>query len=250
MLIDWFTVAAQVVNFLILVLLLKRFLYKPVLKAMEERKKRIASELEEAKKMKQDAEQMKDAYHRKIQELDQNRQHMLDQVSAEVSQEKERLLDEVHEETEEMRGRLVRSVRDEQQALHLRIREKARHEAFSLAKKVLSDLASEELESHVLNEFLEHLKDASNRQLMQQALASSNDHTIIVRSAFQLDPEQQSQVKKSLSKALGHIRGEIGFEINPELICGIEIQLNHYKLDWHFSGYLSALEYPQEPGDY
>ena len=45
MLIDWFTVAAQAVNFLILVWLLKRFLYKPVLAAIDEREKRIATQL-------------------------------------------------------------------------------------------------------------------------------------------------------------------------------------------------------------
>jgi F-type H+-transporting ATPase subunit b len=48
MLIDWFTVAAQVVNFLILVWLMKRFLYKPILHAIDEREKRIATELANA----------------------------------------------------------------------------------------------------------------------------------------------------------------------------------------------------------
>jgi F-type H+-transporting ATPase subunit b len=44
MLIDWFTVAAQIVNFLILVWLLKHFLYKPILDAIDAREKRIAAE--------------------------------------------------------------------------------------------------------------------------------------------------------------------------------------------------------------
>jgi F-type H+-transporting ATPase subunit b len=48
MLIDWFTVGAQVVNFLILVWLLKRFLYKPILHAIDERERRIAKELADA----------------------------------------------------------------------------------------------------------------------------------------------------------------------------------------------------------
>ena len=48
MLIDWFTVGAQVLNFLILVWLLKRFLYKPILNAIDAREKRIAAELADA----------------------------------------------------------------------------------------------------------------------------------------------------------------------------------------------------------
>ena len=38
MLIDWFTVGAQALNFIILVWLLKRFLYKPILDAIDARR--------------------------------------------------------------------------------------------------------------------------------------------------------------------------------------------------------------------
>ena len=48
MLIDWFTVGAQLLNFLILVWLLKRFLYKPILGAIDIRERRIAAELADA----------------------------------------------------------------------------------------------------------------------------------------------------------------------------------------------------------
>ena len=56
MLIDWFTVLAQLVNFLILVWLLKRFLYRPILDAIDAREKRIAAELADADAKKDDAE--------------------------------------------------------------------------------------------------------------------------------------------------------------------------------------------------
>ena len=48
MLVDWFTVAAQVVNFVILVWLLKRFLYQPILHAIDAREQRIALSLADA----------------------------------------------------------------------------------------------------------------------------------------------------------------------------------------------------------
>ena len=57
MLIDWFTVIAQIVNFLVLVYLLKRFLYKPIIKAMDGREQRIAGRLEEADKREEEARQ-------------------------------------------------------------------------------------------------------------------------------------------------------------------------------------------------
>ncbi len=57
MLIDWFTVAAQVINFLVLVWLLKRFLYQPIIDAIDAREKRIAAELADADAKKAEARQ-------------------------------------------------------------------------------------------------------------------------------------------------------------------------------------------------
>ncbi|MDP3428826.1 MAG: F0F1 ATP synthase subunit B, partial [Desulfomicrobium sp.] len=57
MLIDWFTVGAQVVNFLVLVWLMKRFLYKPILGAIDAREERIAKELADGQRMQAEAAQ-------------------------------------------------------------------------------------------------------------------------------------------------------------------------------------------------
>ncbi len=48
MAIDWITVSAQIVNFLILVWLLKHFLYQPIIRAMDRREQRVSERLNEA----------------------------------------------------------------------------------------------------------------------------------------------------------------------------------------------------------
>ena len=73
MLIDWFTVIAQVVNFLILVWLLKRFLYRPILDAIDAREKRIALALADADAKKVEAEKERDAFQQKNEAFDQQR---------------------------------------------------------------------------------------------------------------------------------------------------------------------------------
>ena len=77
MLIDWFTVAAQAVNFLILVWLLKRFLYKPVLAAIDEREKRIATQLQDAEKKKAEALKEQTDFLHKNEEFEQQRAALL-----------------------------------------------------------------------------------------------------------------------------------------------------------------------------
>ena len=80
MLINWFTVAAQIVNFLILAALLKRFLYGPIVSAMAAREERIASEMAVAAQKRQEAEQEEAAMSQKMQEIQAQRREMLAQA--------------------------------------------------------------------------------------------------------------------------------------------------------------------------
>ena len=71
--IDWFTVVAQAINFLILVWLLKRFLYKPILHAIDEREKGIAAQLAQAEAKKAEAQKERDDFQHKNEAFDQER---------------------------------------------------------------------------------------------------------------------------------------------------------------------------------
>ena len=94
MLIDWFTVGAQALNFLILVWLMKRFLYKPILDAIDAREKRIAGELADAAAKKAEARKERDEFQHKNEEFDQQRAALLSKATDEAKAERLRLLDE------------------------------------------------------------------------------------------------------------------------------------------------------------
>ncbi|GAB3265163.1 hypothetical protein GCM10027347_32710 [Larkinella harenae] len=249
MLIDWFTVAAQVVNFIILVLLLRRFLYRPILNAIEARKEKIAQEMDEAKKQKKEAEDIKAEYEKKNREFDQERSEKIAKAMEEVKAERKRRMKEVKEETEAQRERLVKSFEDEQKNIQNQITRKAREEVLSLAQKTLNDLASEQLESHVIDEFLKQLKEAEPLASEQRAkfLNSAGNDRFIVRTAFELSAKQQQEITRVLAKILDRPKIEPEFEVKPHLICGVEVQINQHKLDWNFSGYLEAIEQEVEP---
>ena len=87
MLIDWFTVGAQALNFLILVWLLKRFLYKPILNAIDAREKRIAAELADADAKKAEAQKERDEFQHKNEEFDQQRAALLSKATDEAKAE-------------------------------------------------------------------------------------------------------------------------------------------------------------------
>ena len=97
MLIDWFTVSAQVVNFLILVWLLKHFLYRPILNAIDAREKRIATELADADAKKAEAIKERDEFQHKNEEFDRQRAALLSQATDEAKVERQRLFDEARQ---------------------------------------------------------------------------------------------------------------------------------------------------------
>src|ERR1700722_20992483 len=94
MLIDWFTVGAQALNFLILVWLMKRFLYQPILHAIDVRDQRIAAELADAAAKQADAQKERNEFQHKNEEFDRQRAALLIQATGEANTERQRLLDE------------------------------------------------------------------------------------------------------------------------------------------------------------
>jgi len=91
MFIDWFTIVVQALNFLILVWLMQRFLYKPILHAINEQEKRIATALANADKKKADAQKERDELKHKHEEFDQQRAALLRKATDEAKAERQRL---------------------------------------------------------------------------------------------------------------------------------------------------------------
>ncbi len=113
MLFDWFTLLAQLVNFLVLVWLLKRYLYKPILNAIDEREKLIARQLEEAEASKANARQEFETYQQKNAAFDQQHQNRLHSAISEVNAERQKLLEQTRREVESLRLQLQESLRAE-----------------------------------------------------------------------------------------------------------------------------------------
>ncbi len=100
MLIDWFTVGAQALNFLILVWLLKHFLYKPILNAIDSREKGIAAQLADATAKKAEAKKERDEFQSKNKAWDEQRSALLSKATDEAKAEKDHLIDEAHKEAD------------------------------------------------------------------------------------------------------------------------------------------------------
>ena len=143
MLIDWFTVVAQTINFLILVWLLKRFLYQPILDAIDARERRIAQELADAAAKKAEAGLEREEFARKNRELAEKRHSLLSQMQDEVNSTRQKLLDDAHAAAESLSAKRQVALQREQHRLGKEIGRRAGPGVFHHAED-FGDLADDE----------------------------------------------------------------------------------------------------------
>ncbi|AKB74397.1 ATP synthase B chain [Methanosarcina lacustris Z-7289] len=242
MLIDWFTVIAQVLNFLILVWLLKRFLYKPILNAVDAREKKVADELADADAKEAEAQKEKEDFRRKNEEFDQQHTVLLSRAKDDAKAERQRLLEEARQEASDLRSKQQETLRNDKQNLNQAISRRAQQEVFAIARKVLQDLAGTSLEEHTVDAFAQRLLklEGTEKEQLASALGASSN-PVLVRTAFELPKAQRDLVQKTIKETLG-IEIQARFETVPDLVSGIELTANGQKVAWSIADYLSSLE--------
>jgi len=243
MLIDWFTVGAQVLNFLILVWLMKHFLYQPVLDAIAAREQKIAAELADAAATQADAKQQRDAFQQKNQAFDEERDSLLQQARDAAQAEREHLQAEAREAADTASAARAKTLLTD--AVHLRA-ELIRHtqdQVFDISRRVLGELAAVSLEQRACGVFIQRLKSTDGEALAALGVAlkaTSDDKPALLRSAFELPAAQRTALQAALDESFGQPIA-LAFETAPDLVCGIELSAQGLKLAWSISDYLAAL---------
>jgi F-type H+-transporting ATPase subunit b len=240
--INWFTVVAQAINFVVLVWLLKRFLYKPILKAIDAREKKIAFQLKEAEDKKAVAEKEQETFRKKNEDFDRVKKGLMEKAFADSNTERDKLIEEAKKDVNVLRTNLKKSMQDDKESQNDEIARKIQQQVFAITRKALRDIASVSLEEQSVDAFINRL-DGSKEEEKKQFIDAfkSNSNTILVRSAFDLPPKQQEDLTNAVDKLLD-TKSRLQFKTTPELISGIELTTNGYKLAWSFSEYLHSLE--------
>ncbi len=242
MLIDWQTVGAQIVNFLILVWLLKRFLYKPILAAMDAREKQIDANLRQAAEQKSLAEQERANYVQQCEDLERIRAEKLKRAEAEAADTRQKLLGDARAEAAALRAKWVAALKSEQDVLHSALERSIAREAYATIRGLLSDLADIGLEERMADTFIRrlHALDAGEKVRIAKAL-SGPGQTPVVNSAFELPQPTRARLHQAMRAELG-IEAEPEFQVRPDLIAGIELTADGSKIAWSFAEALDGLE--------
>ena len=240
----WFTIVAQAINFLILVWLLKRFLYKPILQAIDAREKGIAEQLTAAVAKEAAAQTKSDDLQHKNEAFDQERAALLAQATDEANKQRMQLLDKARKDSDALRASRQAALQTEQQHLNQEIRLWTQNQVFAIARKTLADLATPCLEARMSEVFIARLKDLKGPAKDQIADAlKKTPCKAKVRSALDLPIAQQAEIEKAFKETFGpNLPVQFQFETVPELVSGVELTTNGQKVAWSIADYLATLE--------
>lgn len=242
MLIDWFTVAAQAVNFLILVWLLKRYLYQPILHAIDDREQRIADELDAAAAKQQQASAERAIFEDKNNQFAQERDTLLQQAKDDADAKRQQLLAQAQQDVAALHDKHQAIIAADAKHLTNILRRKTSDEVFAITRKTLHDLASASLEQQVTQVFIAQLSELqpAAKTTLVKALKASKKPALLT-SAFELPDTERAAIDKAIKATFG-ADIDLEFATSAELISGIELSTNGQKLGWNIADYLQSLE--------
>jgi len=236
MLINWFTVAAQVINFLVLVWLLKHFLYKRVIGAINSREGKIAARMAEAQTQQQAAAEQLALYQAKLADFEKQRDAMFSETRLSADKLHAELTEKARAHAQELETKWREDLEREQEVFLQDLRSRAVGEIIAIARRMVADLACLDVEQCAVRTFLAKLP-----QLDSGALAGLGSGDLFIRSAFELPEDARAELRGALEQLLA-TPVHVEFEHAPDLGLGIELRGNGRRIGWNSESYLDALE--------
>lgn len=240
--IDWVTVVAQAVNFLILVWLLHHFLYGPITRAMQRREQRISDSREEAERKVREAADEAEDYRRKQRDLEERRDEIMAEAREEANQLREELKGKVREEMDEAENRWRSQIAGEREEFLRLARTGIADRFVDLARRALGDLADADLEEKVVDVFLERFEslEADSRRDIAGAVTAGGN-AVTVRSSFELTPATKRRITGAV-RELTDREAEVEYEVTEELTCGVKLEAGGRTVSWGLDSYLDDVE--------
>lgn len=233
---DWTTAVLQVINFLVLVWILKRFLYQPVLDVVERRRASVEDTLAEAAKREEGAEELRRQFEGRLEQWQQEKQAAREQLEQELMQRRSRAEKELRASLDAEHERL-RAIGQQEESERARQRER---EALKLgarfASRLLGDLSDPSLEKRIVNLVCAELVALPQEQ--RGVLRNRGGDSIVVHSAYPLEEKERIQLSEALQAVLDRAV-DPAFAQDPELLAGLRIVMGDWTLGANLEDELS-----------
>lgn len=228
---DWTTFVLEIINFLVLVWLLKHFLYRPVMGVIARRQAAVEQSIAEAQTREQEARALKTQYENRLANWETEKQKAGAALRAELEAEHGRRLHALDAEIETERARRQALAEHLDEERRRAAEEQAVAQGGRFVARLLARLAGPEMEARLADLFIEDLQrlPETRRQALRTALAEDSASAIRVLSAFPLAEERQGAIRRALAELAGR-ELPCAFAVDDGLLAGVHASLGPWVL--------------------
>jgi F-type H+-transporting ATPase subunit b len=227
---NWSTFALEIINFLVLVWILKRFFYQPVLQVIARRRAGIEKTMNDARKLRDEAQALRRQYEERLAEWDRERRAAREQLTGEIEAERTQRLQALQGALEQERERAAVVEQRRLDHLHREMERTALAQGGQFAARLLSLAGGPVLQEKLLEllfQQLDRLPEAQREALRGSAARAAGK--CLVTSATALEAATRARLEQALATALG-VQGPIQYQEDPELVAGVRISLGAWVL--------------------
>lgn len=230
--IDWWTVALQIVNFLVLVWLLRRFLWEPARRVIEDRRRREREALEAARRMQEEAARRQQELEARLAALEREREAMRQKLREESERERARLLEVARAESARMLAEARRRLEEEREEALRDLRRRLVELAVTLAERIFQPLRGPALDEAFFRRLVRHLGELPEAQAAElRRVLQSDAVDVELATASSPDPPRRELFAAELRQALPD-GVEPKLVTAPGLGAGVELRMPHARVEF------------------
>lgn len=227
---SWSTFVLELINFLVLVWILKRFLYKPVLDVIARRREAIEKRLADAETLHADADKLREQYEGRLAEWDCERQQARESLAREIEAERSRRLAELRAtlEQEQQKAHVVEA-RREADARHT-LEAAALTQGARFASRLLEQAAGPDVETRLVEMVIDAIDHLPAERVASLRINHQNaPMNIVVSSAYPLDDDRRRRLEATLHRQIAP-EAAVRYEQHKDLLAGIQIAIGAWML--------------------
>lgn len=227
----------QIINFVVLLFILKRLLYKPVRQILEKRREFIRETVENAEKTKEEAQELKERREKEMRELDELKVRMLDEMRGAVLEEKKKLLIEAEREAASRIEKAMALFETEKAGFESGLKARAVETVTVFSANLLRDIADKELHLALWRKLLDEAGVIS-REIAERGVREETV-TIELYSAYPLAAEEIDALRSVMERRLSR-QVTINPSVDGTLLAGAKLRTWDMVYDSSLAGQVNA----------
>lgn len=241
--IDFFTLGAQIINLLILLFLLRKFLYRPVLKVLRERKALLEGEYAKADDERQKAELLHQKMQKEYAAIENVKQAELLKINEQAQELALKLSDEARSEFEKEQKQWKNKLKSEQITFEAALQKLIVQYFAKFTDEALKQMADISLNELFLQKLKQKISDFTAKQKNEFIRDFLMQKEIEITTAGELKTTQKQEFKLFLQDTFQISEGlKIKFSTDENLLCGVQIKAKEQMLEWNLAEYIAEFE--------